>query len=107
MDNTHLVSDDDKKQNSERKPDTVVTRLIRLESKLVRGFEEMGITLTPDQDWLTVDEENLIVHIKTLGRSLSAILKRMNERGALSFGSFYKIKYRGKIIGTIAFDYQE
>lgn len=89
-------------KTSERKPDTLVTRLIRLESKLVRGFEELGIALTPEDDWLVVDEEQLVVHIKTLGRSLSVILKRMHECGALSVGSFYKLKYRGKTIGTIA-----
>jgi len=95
----------DSETHSSRKPDTVVSRLIRLESKLVRGFEELGIALNQETDWLFVDEEALTVHIKTTGRSISAILKRMQECGAMSPGSFYKLKYRGETIGSIAFEY--
>ena len=32
-------------------------RLTRIESKLVRGFEELGVSLDVDPDWMTVDDE--------------------------------------------------
>ena len=43
--------------------DNVTSRLVRLESKLVRGFEELGVSLDVQRDWLTVDNAAKIVSL--------------------------------------------
>ena len=57
------------------RPDNVTSRLIRIESKLVRGFEELGVSLDVDPDWLTVDNAANTVYVSTIGRSLSVLLQ--------------------------------
>ena len=76
-------------------------RLIRIESRLVRGFEEMGICLELDPDWLTVNESELTVEVSTLGRSYAVLIKEMKARGAKSFGEAYTLIYRRESIGSI------
>ncbi len=81
----------------------VLYRLTRIETKLVRGFEELGVNIDQDREWLSVDEENLVVYISTLGRSMTVVLSDMARAGAKSVGQFYSIVNRGEIIGTICF----
>lgn len=79
------------------------TRLIRLESKLVRGFEELGVSLDVDRDWLSVDDAANIVYVATLGRSLTVILQEMKARGATKIGQEYELVHKGETICMLTY----
>lgn len=79
----------------------VMNRLVRVESKLVRGFEELGVNIDADTDWLTVDDAARVVYIATLGRSMTVMLSDMVRLGAEQFGKAYDIIHRGELVGTI------
>ena len=79
----------------------VINRLTRVESKLVRGFEELGVNIVSNKDWLTVDEPSRTVFISTLGRSLTVMLNDMARAGAAQWGKTYDVVHRGNIVGTI------
>jgi hypothetical protein len=81
----------------------ILYRLTRIETKLVRGFEELGVNIDQDRDWLSVDEENHVVYVSTLGRSMTVVLSDMERAGAKSIGKFYNIINRGEVIGSICF----
>jgi hypothetical protein len=82
----------------------VMNRLIRIESKLVRGFEELGVNIDKDNNWLTVDNQSRVVYIATLGRSLIVMLADMAREGATHIGEDYEIVHNGNTIGMIAFN---
>ena len=79
----------------------ITNRLIRIESKLVRGFEELGINIDKEKSWLTVDDEARVVYIATLGRSILVMLCDMEREGATHFGENYEIVHNGETIGLI------
>ena len=82
----------------------IMYRLTRIETKLVRGFEELGVNIDQDREWLSVDEENLVVYVSTLGRSMTVVLSDMARAGAKSVGKFYDIVNRGEVVGSICFE---
>lgn len=79
----------------------VITRLTRTESKLVRGFEELGITTDTNNDWLTVDNDARIVYVDTIGRSLMVLLAEMVRLGASHFGDNYEVVHKGETIAIV------
>lgn len=79
----------------------VMNRLVRVESKLVRGFEELGVNIDADTDWITVDDAARVVYIATLGRSMTVMLSDMVRLGATQFGKAYDITHRGELVGTV------
>lgn len=81
----------------------LVNRLTRIESKVARGFEELGINTDKNADWLTVDDASLFVYVDTIGRSLSVLLTDMERAGATHEGSEYTIIHRGDEIGTVTY----
>jgi len=81
----------------------LMNRLTRIETKLVRGFEELGVNIDKDTEWLSVDEQNLVVYISTLGRSMTVMLSDMARAGATQVGRIYDIVHRGDVVGTITF----
>ena len=78
-------------------------RLIRIESKLVRGFEELCVNIDADQDWLRVDDVRRQVHVQTIGRSLTVMLSDMAKGGATQVGKEYDIYHNGAYTGSIVF----
>jgi hypothetical protein len=80
------------------------TRLIRLESKLVRGFEELGVSLEVDADWLSVDDASNIVYLSTLGRSLTVVLQEMKARGATKIGKEYEVVHKGETVCMLTYN---
>jgi hypothetical protein len=81
----------------------VINRLIRIESKLVRGFEELGVNIVSRDDWLTVDNAARTVFISTLGRSMTVMLSDMERAGATHVGKEYEIVHKGEVVGTVIF----
>ena len=81
----------------------LVTRLTRMETKLVRGFEELGVNIDKDNEWITVDDEARVVYISTIGRSMTVMLSDMARLGATQYGKEYDIVHRGDLIGTVIF----
>lgn len=79
----------------------LMNRLVRIESKLVRGFEELGVNIDADHDWITVDDAARVVYISTLGRSLTVMLSDMARLGATQFGKAYDIVHKGDFVGTV------
>lgn len=78
-------------------------RMARIESKLVRGFEELGVNITTSHDWLSVDDQSQVVYISTLGRSLMVIISDMARRGATKIGKEYTLVHQGSDVGSIVF----
>lgn len=89
---------------SNTKRDDITARLIRIESKLVRGFEELGVSLDVDNKWLTVDDESNTVYISTMGRSMQVIIQEMKLRGATKVGDYYELVNGGKVVGHMLFE---
>ena len=81
----------------------LVNRLTRIETKLVRGFEELGVNIDKDNEWITVDDEARVVYISTLGRSMTVMLSDMARLGATKYGNEYDVVHRGELIGTVVF----
>jgi len=92
------------KFNNNQRGDNLIGRLTRLESKLVRGFEELGVSLDVDRNWLTVDNAHNVVYVSTLGRSMLVILQEMKARGASKEGEMYEIVHKGDSIGSIVYN---
>lgn len=82
----------------------LMNRIVRVESKLVRGFEELGVNIVSEDDWLTVDDKARVVYISTRGRSITVLLSDMARRGATHTGNTYDIVHRGDLVGTIVFN---
>jgi hypothetical protein len=82
----------------------LMNRLVRVESKLVRGFEELGVNIDGDNDWLTVDDASRVVYVATLGRSMQVMLTDMVRKGAKHVGKEYDVVHRGNIVATITFN---
>lgn len=82
----------------------ITNRLIRMESKLVRGFEEIGVNIDKDNNWLSVDDVSRVVYIATLGRSILVMLNDMAREGATHYGENYEIVHNGDTIGVIVFN---
>jgi hypothetical protein len=78
-----------------------INKLTRLESKLVRGFEEMGIDTGVDPNWLVVNDEARTLYVATLGRSIKIVHSVAIQRGASQFQKFYDIVHKGDVVGTI------
>ena len=87
----------------QEKRDDTISRLIRLESKLVRGFEELGVSLQADRNWLTVDNRSKTVYLSTIGNSLVTVLQEMKNKGASETGEFYDIIHKGDLIGYLKY----
>jgi hypothetical protein len=81
----------------------ILNRLVRIESKLVRGFEELGVNIDIESDWITVDDATRTVYISTLGRSLTVMLSDMVRLGAKQIGKDYEIVHKGTNVGVINF----
>jgi tRNA A-37 threonylcarbamoyl transferase component Bud32 len=79
----------------------VTTRLTRIESKVVRGFEELGISTDKNPDWLTVDEDARVVYVDTIGRSLMVLLSDMARAGAEQYGKHYEVVHKGSTVATV------
>ncbi len=76
-------------------------RLRRIETKLVRGFEELGVDTESHADWLSVDDPSRTIYVSTQGRSLQVIRNVAKQRGATQVGKPYELVQKGNVIGTL------
>jgi hypothetical protein len=79
-------------------------RMARIESKLVRGFEELGVNITTAHDWLSVDDQSQVVYLSTLGLSIMVVLNDMARRGATKVGKEYTLVHQGNDVGSVVFN---
>jgi len=77
----------------------VFERLQRIEARVVRGFEELGVKVTDDEDWCQVDNELRVVHLRGPGRSLRAIQLAIKDAGGYS--EFYGVIVNGEVIAQV------
>ena len=75
-------------------------RLQRIESRLVRGFTELGVVVCDDEDWIRVDVERLEVHMKGMGRNLQSIRLAIANAGGYS-SAIYNILVNGEPVGSV------
>lgn len=83
----------------------ILNRLTRMESRVVRGFEELGVDTTNSRDdWLTVDDQHRVIYVSTLGRSLAVVLSDMQRKGATQTGKEYDIVHKGNVVASITYN---
>lgn len=78
----------------------LTNRLIRIESKLVRGFEELGINIDSDDQWVFIDDIRKTIILTTLGRSLKVLQKLVNNPNKTEKVS-YSLYFENELIGQI------
>lgn len=79
----------------------MVNRLRRLETKIVRLADAMGIETAAEEEWLTVDDATRTIYVSTLGRSLVAVINEARRLGASHTGDHYEIVTHGKAVGSV------
>jgi hypothetical protein len=82
----------------------LMKRMVRLETKIERGFAEIGVDINQKNIWLEVDDANNVVYIDNLGRALKVIIKTMEKMGASKHLESYKIIHNENVIGSIIYD---
>lgn len=87
--------------------DTQQRVLARIEAKMTRGFESLGVSVDKDADWMVVDDEKREVRMTTLSHSLKVVLAEMARRGAKNRGAEYELIYQDGTVGWIIFDDSE
>ena len=78
----------------------IAERLGRIETRIMRGFEEIGVDLYDRKDWLSVDEPSSTIYVSTMGRSLQVINNTAKKQGAV-LKKNYEIVWRGQVMATI------
>lgn len=73
-------------------------RLKRIETRLVRGFSEVGVQVDSNKDWLLVKGGN--IYLNTLGRSWVAMIETAVANGA-KVGQYYDVVHDGNVVGRV------
>ena len=79
--------------------ESIESKLTRMETKMIRGFEELGADTSFDHNWLSV--EGNTIYITTLGRSLIVMISTAKKQGAKIDEQKYDVVYRDKIVAVI------
>lgn len=80
----------------------IIDRLKRIETKVVRFAEELGVDTEVNRDWLTADVANHVIYVSTLGRSLQVMKSEAIRKGAPEgAGKTYDIVHKGDVVGTL------
>lgn len=82
--------------NATSTDEDMLLRLKRIESKLVRGFESIGVDTYDSADWLSVDDPHSTIYVSTMGRSLQVINDAAKKQGA-KVGRPYEVVWRGDV----------
>ncbi len=81
------------------KLDMIQERLARIETRMVRGFEEIGINVTGDRSWLIVSNDARTIDVNSSARSLHVIRETAKAKGALY--KEYTLLENGQPVGSI------
>ena len=87
--------------NTNSQANEIVDRLRRVETKLVRFAEELGVNTDVDPGWLTVNDDERLIYLATLSRSVFVMSREAVKRGATHLKEAYGLVYRGQQVGTI------
>lgn len=79
--------------------ESIENRLTRIETKMIRGFEELGADTNYDPNWLSV--EGGTIYINTMGRSLQVLITTAKKQGARIGERKYDVFYRDTIVAVI------
>lgn len=74
-------------------------RLQRIETRMVAGFEALGIVITSPEEWCTVDNVAHTVELRGPSRSLKSIQLAIAEAGGDD--STYDVLIGGELVATI------
>jgi len=74
-------------------------RLQRIETRLVAGFEAMGISVTSPEDWCTVDLRARAVYLRGPSRSIKSLQLAIYE--AKGDTGFYDVFFNGQKIALV------
>lgn len=88
----------------DEKLDDLEQRLKRVETRLVNGFSQLGVTFTSTDTHITVDTERYEVHISTPATTVGAILRALKRAEAPSAVD-YAVVYGGE--NAVTFYYHE
>jgi hypothetical protein len=72
----------------------------RLETRVLRGFNSLGVDVMAEPGWLTVSGDEIT--ITSLSHSLAAIIKAGKERGAPIGERPVLVKFEGSVICSLA-----
>lgn len=78
-------------------------RLIRIESKMVRAFDSIGLNTCVSDDWLEVNQQDKVIKLLTNDRSLTAIKNELLKKGIPQFKATYNLYSNGDMIGSIIY----
>ena len=74
-------------------------RLQRIETRLVAGFESMGVSVTSPEDWCKVDPVRHSVYLKGPSRSLKSIQLAIHAAGGDD--GLFAVFVNGKAVATV------
>ncbi len=74
-------------------------RLQRLETRLVAGFEELGVCVTSPEGWCKVDNKGHCVYLRGPSRSIRSIQLAIAQAGGDR--EFYTILFEDEVIATV------
>lgn len=78
---------------------SIENRLVRMETKLIRGFEELGVDTDTDPNWLSVHGQE--IHVTTIGRSLMVIMETAKKHGAELGKKGYVVIHKGRNVAWL------
>lgn len=70
--------------------------LRRIETRMIRGFNELGTDVLEVPNWLRVDGNT--IYVTSIGHSLMAMIKRAKEKGAKIGEQEYEVVYEGEVV---------
>jgi hypothetical protein len=60
----------------------VLKRVRRIETRVMKGFEQLGATITHEDGRIIIDHDNEVITIKTMGTTVGEILTALgNNKG--------------------------
>jgi hypothetical protein len=78
-------------------------RLIRIESKMVRAFDSIGLNTYVDDDWLDVNQQDKVISLMVNDRSLPAIRNELIKKGIPQVKATYSLYFDAEMIGSIIY----
>ena len=91
----------DQKLTEDRVLKALFEQLKRIETRVVRGFTEMGVRVTDDAEWCRIDTERREFHMKGAGKTLRVMQMALASTVG-SKGDYYDVVVSGEKVATIS-----